>query len=518
MQSLLALWIAIILLLIIAVIELWNPKLINEGFANLVSVGESAVWARWMPRRGDVSLDPTEEQDGYIRDIRYFAGYTDVQRLGKDHDFCRMVQSSTDKKDMFFACALGGTDGLTTVKYRTPSTKDGFEISRDDYMNDLGEGRAAYCRILKTDTDHFEAICNPAGDSSFKTDTVIDPNPPPHIKTMLQFYEGIVFWLRMKDDLLDYAKNLTVAKGGGIYIDEVPRPTMQGLEFNGDQFLRIGDTPNLEFGDVVQLRYVRAVSFWVYFDEFTNNAKIYDFGNGPGMDNVVVGIVGRGNMGVQNEKLKSCQDESQKTIPDAPSGAQCVHEQSPQTVMLTSSANVDLYVCPSPELFGEIVPPLTTPAAKPTDATTADLLYEIWDNKQRILHLQVKNVFPLKKWTHIAITTTSNTSFTSGLAIYKNGKVIHSEQNAPLPQTNYTKRNYIGKSNWSSATSNDVNADELFKGKLFDFRGYRTMMTEKKIKDTVSWGKELLGKELLGKDDSKELLGKDDLKESEDLS
>jgi hypothetical protein len=44
------------------------------------------------------------------------------------------------------------------------------------------------------------------------------------------------------------------------------------------------------------------------------------------------------------------------------------------------------------------------------------------------------------------------------------------------------------------------------------------MMTEKKIKDTVAWGKELLGKddskELLGK----ELLGKDDLKESEDLS
>ena len=32
-----------------------------------------------------------------------------------------------------------------------------------------------------------------------------------------------------------------------------------------------------------------------------------------------------------------------------------------------------------------------------------------------------------------------------------------------------------------------------FKGKLFDFRGYRTRMTEKKIMDTVKWGKPLLG-------------------------
>jgi hypothetical protein len=484
------LWAVLLILLGIAIIELVNPKIINEGFENLVSMGDSAIWAKWIPRRGDVSLNPTEEQDGYIRDIRYFAGYTDVQRLGRDHDFCRMVQSSTDEKDKFFACALGGTEGLTTVKYRTPSTKDGFEISRDDYMNDLGEGRAAYCRILKTGEDQFEAICNPAKDSSFASETVIDPNPPDNIKTMLQFYEGIVFWLRMKDDILDYSKNITVAKGGRIKIDEIPKPITEGLTFNGeDQFLRIGDTPNLEFGDVVQLRYLRAVSFWVYFDEFTNNAKIYDFGNGPGMDNVVVGIVGRGSMPTQ-QTYKSCIDESQKTIPNAPSGQQPVHEQSPQTAMLTSSANVDLYICPSPELFGEIVAPLQVNSTKSADA---DLLYEIWDNKQRILHVQVKNVFSLKKWTHITITTTNNTSFTSGLSIYKNGKIVHSEENAPLPQTNYTKRNYIGKSNWSSVTSNDANADELFKGKLFDFRGYRTMMTEKKIKDTILWGKDLLG-------------------------
>ena len=465
--------------------------MINEGFSNVVAIADSALWAKWMPRRGDVSLNPTEEESGYIRDIRYFAGYTDVQRLGLNHDFCRMVQLSSNEKDKFFACALGGTEGLSTVKYRTPSVKDGFETSRDDYMNKLGEGRAGYCRIIKIG-DAFEARCNPAGDHSFQPDTIVDSNPPDDIIVMLQFYEGIVFWLRMRDDLLDYAKNLIIAKGGTIHIDEVPSERTEGLSFNGeDEFLRIGDTSTLEFGDKVQLRYVRAVSFWVYFEEFTNNAKIYDFGNGPGMDNVVVGIIGRGNIGTQQETQLFCNESN--TIPDAPSGQQCVHEQSPQTAMLTSSANIDVYNCPNPEIFGRMMEPIQSKSAKPDEASTADLLYEIWDNRQRVLHVQVKNVFPLKKWTHITITTTSNTSFTAGLAIYKNGEKIHSEENAPLPQTNYTKRNYIGKSNWSNVTSNDINADELFKGRLFDFRGYKTMMTEKKIKNTIKWGKRLLG-------------------------
>jgi hypothetical protein len=42
-------------------------------------------------------------------------------------------------------------------------------------------------------------------------------------------------------------------------------------------------------------------------------------------------------------------------------------------------------------------------------------------------------------------------------------------------------------------TSPYDNADELFKGKIFDFRGYRIMMDEKKVKDTYKWGKKLLG-------------------------
>jgi hypothetical protein len=491
------LWVAVILLLTVAILEVWNPRLINEGFSNLVSVGESAIWSQWMPRRGDVGANPKYEEGGYTRDIRYVAQYADVQRLGKEHDFCRMVVPSTGHPDdMFFACALGGTEGLSTVKFRTPSVKEKFQISRDDYMNDvLKEGRAGYCRILKTG-DSFEAKCNPANDTGFSANMVTDSNPPPNIQTLLSFYEGIVFWLRWKDDLLDYAKNLTITHLGRMEIDEIPKPITRGLEFNGmDQLIRLGDGANLEFGSKVQLRYLRAVSFWVYFDEFTNNAHIFDFGNGPNQDNIFCGIMGRGNANAQILPAdNSCTEESQKTIPDAPSGAQGVMEQSPQRAMATSRANVETYDCPDPELFGRIMPPLKPKARLPSGPVEfADMIYEIWDNKLRKLHVQVKNVFPLKKWTHVVITTTNNDAFKPDLKIYQNGKVVHTEKSAWLPQTDQTTKNYIGKSNWMDAATQLDNRDELFAGRMFDFRGYNQSMSEQKIKDTYEWGQHLLG-------------------------
>jgi hypothetical protein len=83
-------------------------------------------------------------------------------------------------------------------------------------MNDvLHQGRDGYCRILKTGPGEFEAQCNPAGDIAFKEDLVVDSNPPDDIKMLLTFYEGIVFWLRLRDDMLDYAQNLYVNIAGG---------------------------------------------------------------------------------------------------------------------------------------------------------------------------------------------------------------------------------------------------------------------------------------------------------------
>jgi hypothetical protein len=165
--------------------------------------------------------------------------------------------------------------------------------------------------------------------------------------------------------------------------------------------------------------------------------------------------------------------------------------------MATSSANVNRWDCPVPELFGRIMPATSSrePSTIPHEAKTADLLYEIWDEKQRKLHIQVKNVIPLQKWVHIVITADDNDPWKPSLHIYRNGELVHKEESAWLPQNNYTTHNYIGKSNWMNVTSPYENPDELFKGKLFDFRGYKTIMSEKKIKDTYKWGKTLLGLE-----------------------
>jgi hypothetical protein len=485
--------ITLLILICIAVTEVINPRLINEGFSNLVSVG-SGQWATWMPRRGDVGISSTDESDGFIRDIRYFHNYADVQRIGQDHDFCRMIMpKSSNTNDMFFACALGGTEGLSSIKYRTPSVSQGFEVSRDDYMNDaLDEGRDSYCRILKTAPDMFQPICNPADDFSFKTVTIVDGKPPAPIQTLLTFYEGIMFWLRIRDDLLDYAKNLKINIAGGMEIDEVPAPTTQGLAFDGvDQYLRIGDSNDLSFGKTIQLQSMRAVCFWVYFEEFTNNAKIFDFGE-AGQPSVFLGIIGRGNPGLQQEVfIKDCSTD--ETVPDAPSGQQCVLEQSPQVAMITSRANIEEYDCPSPEIFGRIMPPLHQKVPKVTEAVTADLLYEVWDGKMRKLHIQVKNVFPLRKWVHVCLTATSSDAIRPGLRLYVNGESTYTEPSAWLPQKNATTHNYIGKSNTMSVTSQNDNKDELFKGAMFDVRGYSQIMSKKKVKDTYNWGKTLLG-------------------------
>lgn len=215
-------------------------------------------------------------------------------------------------------------------------------------MRDVdGDGRDDYCRILKQPSGDFRPECNLATEKGFDSAMIPDTSPPEAIQTLLSFYQGCVFWLRLRDDMVDYAQNLYVNSSGGAKVQEVPaRPQItDGLVLNGEtQFLRIGDDPYLNFGSVVQLRNLRAVHFWVRFDEFTNNAHIFDFGNGAGIDNVWVGILNRGNLGMSEESSKKvllCGDPIDSVLPDAPSGAQPGEITTPQDLMKTTCANVE---------------------------------------------------------------------------------------------------------------------------------------------------------------------------------
>lgn len=519
------LYIAVIALVITLILDIWSPftsSTIYEGFT--VSPGDNTFMTLYFPRRGDISFGT--EESGFIQDKRNVMGYADVQGLGVPHDFCRMIlPKGGDESQKFFACALAGTENLASTTFRTPKIKDGFKTSRDDYMRDAdNDKKADYCAVVKVKSGSWESQCYRALETTFDSRTFIDTKPPKDIGDILYFYEGIMFWFRFIDDMKDYAENLKTFAAGGLDIDEVdvkvlPSQVMmgekrttnldervqvtKGLKFNGfNHFLRLGDSPDMSFGQKITLTTMRAMCFWVKFDEFTNNAHIIDFGNGPGQDNVFVGIIGKGDESMDNSaflRKSACEStDLNMVLPDFPSGAQPVPDMTPVQLMLSTSANVEDPPCEKPILPRKL-PPLK-PLQKDADlkgsgppASTATLVYEVWSGKLRLQHIKIQKAFKIKEWTHVCITTASGDGVRPALQIWIDGKKMVEDPSAHLPQSSLTTNNYLGKSNWSNDSSVYENRPELFKGGLFDLRGYKQAVNEDKLKKTIKWGKLRLG-------------------------
>lgn len=490
---------AIFLLLIVIGYEFLHSRMIQEGFTD----GDKQIpefFGRYFPRRSDVVPGQMREGDGWIRNPRYFEGYVDLQRFGYKADFCRVVEKEGDPDSRIMACALAGQENLDSLVYRTESARSGMRFSRDDYFRDVnGDKRDDYCRILKVaeaPNDAWEARCVPASLTRFKQGMELqDTSPPPHIADLLWFFEGAMVWYRWFDDMLDYAENTRLMIAGDAKVDERPgREKSEGLWLNrmpthtaevppaADQFLKIGENDRMEFDAVVELRQLRAISVWVYFDEFTNNARIFDFGNGPGKDNVLLGIQGRGN--------KTASDVGhlgpRPTEANLVCQAKAPREIAPAQFMQSTSANIEFWNCPGPEPIDSIFPPdeLQGPALPPT----ANLLFEIWDTEQRKMRITVLDAIPYKKWTHIAITTTDGDSFRPTWQVFINGQKRFEQPDGHMPLKSYTTKNYIGKSNWETDSSQYNDRDERFRGGMFDFRLYRIPMSAAKIKRTYKWG------------------------------
>ena len=168
---------------------------------------------------------------------------------------------------------------------------------------------------------------------------------------------------------------------------------------------------------------------------------------------------------------------------------------SPMELML-QTANVD---DPTTQIEQKILPrnlkPLASPQAENETAggETATLLYEVWNGKLRMQHIKVQGAVKLKQWTHICITTATGDGVRPALQIWIDGEKRAEDGNAHLPQSSFTSNNYLGKSNWFSASSQYENKPEMFKGGLFDVRGYSQSVTEEKLKKTIRWGKLRLG-------------------------
>ena len=506
------LYATIAVLVVVASYELFRRHLFSEGFTDGDAAAVPDFFGKYFPRRYDVVPGQIDEGDGWVRNPRYFEGYVDMQKLGYAADFCRVVEKAGRPETRMVACALGGQEGLDSLTFRTESSRAGMKFSRDDYFRDVNDdGRDDYGRILKVSqapNDRWEARAVLAGLTRFKTSAEVpDNSPPPHIQDLLWFFEGAMVWYRWFDDMADYAENTQLAIAGGASVKESVRPTKTaGLEMNridtsllpldadmsppaaaADQFLKIGENPKLEFENVVQLRQLRGVCAWAYFDEFTNNARIFDFGNGAGKDNVLLGIEGRGNKSGSGFGFLNARPPSSAAVCQA----RAPPEVSPQLYMATSDANVDFWECPGPEPVDSTYPAdeLVPDALPPT----ANLLFEVWDTQQRKMRIRVLDVIPLKKWTHIVLTTTDATSIRPTWVVYIDGKKVHTEESGHIPLTAYTNKNYIGRSNWEGVTSQYQDADERFRGSLFDFRLYRAPLSESKVARSFQWGAEKLG-------------------------
>jgi hypothetical protein len=484
---------------VLAVLEVYSPRTVLEGFASGPGQGQrprNSFWGRFTAPRSDI--DSAKEDLSLIRDPRYFADYADVTRLGVKYDFCRMVATKAEPENFFFACALNGTDKLDTTKFRTKGTADGFRISQDDYMRDInGDGRDDYCRIIKWKDGTYQPVCVRANDIGFETKEVIDPSPPEDISLLLRMYIDCVIWLRLFGDMKDVVENVKVQVAGALAIDETPKKEKtEGLELlGGNQFLRLSDSTDLSLGTIVPLRSIRCWMVWVYFEEFTNNAKIFDFGNGAGRDNVFLGIYGKGDESAQEEDLRPalCNGSEFDTVPTCASGAQPVSELDPKDLMRTSDANVDEYTCVGFETMPrKLGPSFATRPAKTRKTGKATLLFEVWDQQNRKMRLKLSNSIPRQKWVHICITATNNDGFRPNIALYLNGEKKLEKENGWLPSTSSMTNCYIGKSNWSNSVSKFENKDELFRGKLFDFRAYRASLSEGQIQESYDWGKEKL--------------------------
>lgn len=493
--------IACILLLLAVLYEMYKGQ-IKEGFEG-GGAAAGDFFNEYYPKRTDIIPGQVEEDGGWVRDLRYKEQYVDVQRLGFKHDFCRVTVRRGDPGSMIMACGLAGTDGTTSRGYKTRSKAEGFIFSRDDYFREVNsDNRDDYCRIVKVEAapdDAWEARCVPAEVSGFATKEIRDNEPPKEIVDLLWFYEGLMAWYRMKDDINDYAANTMVSLAGAIKIDEDPtRDQTEGLHINetpialidspppAEQFIRIGDNKELEFERKFELRQMRAISVWVRFDMFTNNARIFDFGNGAGKDNVFLGIEGRGNDSAPGKK---------KPLGPAPTDDDIVcqriasREIAPALYMKYTESNVELYDCPGPEPVDPAVKPQAD--EEQTEEKRANLLFEIWDKEQRKMRLKIVDAVKERTWHHIVLTT-KDYAFRPTWEVYIDGIKVFTKEDGHLPQTAYVIKNYIGKSNWEDAAGQGEYKDERFRGSLFDMRFYRIPMSESKIMRTFEWGEGLI--------------------------
>lgn len=394
----------------------------------------------------------THDEAGYVRDIRYSEMFVDVQNNGVAGDFCRAIHKKGDPQSLRIACALATREGMDTLELQSPTLRQGFKFSRDDYWRDVtGDGRMDYCRILRSDeSGRFIASCAVTTRDEIGSREIRDTNPPPAIRLLLEAYEDILVWYRFQDDAVDYAGNTALEYHGRPEVSSLIRPLKtRGVQFNREgpmkDYFAWGERDTLHLDQDVPPTQIRAISFWVWMDTFDSESnKIMECKNytkdGNPKDLVWIGV--------------------DRIGPDIPAicTTQCAAELSPSQSLCYQN---------------QVEPVMIIPQIRPDSASW---VFEIWDEEQRIMHLEARHSAKKAQWQHVVFTTADSTSWWPTWEIWIDGEKVAEKKDGRSIPALLLSENTLGK----------------FRGCLQDFRVYRSALTPDKMKAAIAWGKSKL--------------------------
>jgi len=456
---------------------MWTVILVISVLAIYVlyeTAGPTLVEGFRVPIRSDMKEESAEER-GYTRDPRYAAQFADVQGTGVAGDFCRVVAKQGDPDSSRVACALALREGMDTLEFHSKSKKEGFRFSRDDYWRHRpSKKQMDYCRILRDEeSGGWSSFCAITTKSGIGPMEEHDATPPPYIRKLLTAYEGILTWYRFQEDGLDTTGATELSLVGRAQLPSMIKPVKtRGLQLNrfpaaaataGEQppplhdLVRFGEKGTLHLDQDVKPSTIRAISFWIFWDQFEKDAAVLHCSTADGKNRVWVGVDGSG--------------PSPSPMKDVQIGP--AQEITPQQLQNLGSPRV------------EDVPLFATKHQKDPHGIkheldtekTATWIFEIWDESQRIMRIKAPFGAKIGAWQHVTLTTTDSTTWWPTWQIWLDGVLVIEQKEGRMIPALFLTNNRIG---------------ENVRGCLQDFRIYREPMPAAKIKEAIDWSSRLL--------------------------
>jgi hypothetical protein len=454
---------------------MWSVILVISVLAIYIlyeTAGPTLVEGFRVPIRSDMQ-EASAEGRGYSRDPRYAAQFADVQGTGVAGDFCRAVSKKGDPDSLRIACALALREGMDTLEFHSKSKKEGFRFSRDDYWRH-GPKQMDYCRILRNEvTGAWASFCAVTTKSGIGPKEEQDATPPPYIAQLLTAYEGILAWYRFQEDGLDTTGATELSLVGRAQLPTMIKPVKtRGLQLNrypaaakvaGEKapplhdLLRFGEKGTLHLDQDVKPSTIRAISFWIFWDQFEKDASVLYCSTADGKNRVWIGVDGSG--------------PSPSPMKDVQIGpAQEITPQQLQNLGDPRVEEVPLYAMKHQKDPHGIKHELDT-------EKTASWIFEIWDESQRIMRIKAPFGAKIGQWQHVTVTTTDSTTWWPTWQIWLDGVMVTEQPEGRMIPALFLTNNRIG---------------ENVRGCLQDFRIYREPMPAAKIKEAMDWSSRLL--------------------------